>query len=109
LRPINLTYGHEAGNQVLQRWGQIFQSAFRDADGLGYWGNGEFVVGLGLQKGAARDRLSEVLRTLRQQIFTAPDGTRFQVTCTFAIAEYPADGDTLQTLYQAVDAGLEEG
>ena len=109
LRSIHLKYGHEAGHQVLQRWGQIFQAAFRDATGLGYWGNGEFVVGLNGSKAAARDRLSEVLRSLRQQIFTAPDGTRFQVACAFAIAEYPVDGHTLQVLYQAADAGLEEG
>jgi diguanylate cyclase (GGDEF)-like protein len=108
LHQINTQYGHTAGNQVLQRWGHLFHTAFRSTERLGYWGYGEFIVGmLGLTKVEAGDRLSQVLTTLRQQIFSAADGTRFQVTCTSAIAEYPADGLTLQSLYQAASLALE--
>lgn len=107
IRQINMQYGHAVGNQVLQRWGSLFQSAFRGNEVLSYWGNGEFVVGLpGLTKAEASDRLSEVLVTLRQQVFTALDGHRFQVSFNFGIAEYPADGTTLQSLYQAVSTLL---
>jgi len=28
------------------------------------------------------------------------DGYRFQVTCNFAVVEYPSDGLTIQSLYQ---------
>ncbi|WP_421656499.1 response regulator [Leptothermofonsia sp. ETS-13] len=102
LRSINIQYGHGAGNQVLQRWGQVLQSALRSGEVTGYWGNGEFVAGLpGLKKAEARDRLADGLATLRRQIFSAPDGRRFQATCQVAIAEYPTDGATLQALYQA--------
>lgn len=105
LRQINTQYTHAAGNQVLQRWGSLFQSAFRGAEVLGYWGNGEFVVGMpGLTRAEAGDRLSDILATLRQQIFTAPNGNRFQASCSFSIAEYPADGLTLQSLYQVVSS-----
>ncbi|HEY9695511.1 MAG TPA: response regulator [Oculatellaceae cyanobacterium] len=101
LRQINTQYSHAVGNQVLQRWGSLFQSAFRGAEVLSYWGNGEFVVGMpGLTKAEAGDRLSDFLTTLRQQVFTAPNGNRFQASCSFSIAEYPADGLTLQSLYQ---------
>jgi len=76
---------------------------------LGYWSNGEFVVGMpGLTKVEASDRLFELLTTLRQQIFTAPDRNRFQVTCSYALTEYPADGLTLQSLYQAASTILHE-
>ncbi|MDZ8183858.1 MAG: response regulator [Nostoc sp. ChiSLP02] len=102
LRQINIKYGHEAGNQVLQRWSRLFQSTFCSGEVLGYWGNGDFVVGIsGLTKTEINHRLSEILTTLRQQIFTAFDGDRFQVTCNFAVAEYPTDGLTIQSLYQA--------
>ncbi|MBP5972523.1 response regulator [Brasilonema sp. CT11] len=110
LPAINLQYGHATGNQILQRWGRLFQAAFRGAEVLGYWGNGEFVVGTpGLTKQQTSDtrsvsplgyRLSEILTTLRQQVFTAPDSSRFQVSFRFGIAEYPSDGLTLQFLYQ---------
>jgi diguanylate cyclase (GGDEF)-like protein len=109
LRQINIQYGHAAGNQVLQRWGSLFQSAFRGAEVLGYWGNGEFVVGMpGLTKAEASDRLSDILTTLRQQVFTAPNGKRFQAICSFSIAEYPGDGLTLQSLYQVASSVLEQ-
>ncbi len=74
LSPINIQYGHEAGNQVLQRWSRILQSAFRSGEVLGYWGNGEFVIGMsGVTKAEVSDRFMEILTTLRQQIFTAPN------------------------------------
>ncbi|WP_445627496.1 response regulator [Nostoc sp. DSM 114167] len=101
LHQINIKYGHQAGNQVLQRWSRLFQSAFCSGEVLGYWGNGEFVVGVsGLTKTEVNHRLSEILTTLRQQIFTAFDGDRFQVICNFTVAEYPNDGLTIQSLYQ---------
>jgi diguanylate cyclase (GGDEF)-like protein len=102
LQSIDRQHGHATGYQVLQRLGRLIQSAFRGSEVLGYWGNGEFVVGMpGLTKVEAGDRVFELLTTLRQQIFTAPDGNRFQVTCSYALVEYPADGLTLQSLYQA--------
>jgi diguanylate cyclase (GGDEF)-like protein len=108
LRNINIEYGHNVGNQVLQRWGQLFQSAFRGDEVLGYWGNGEFVVGMpGLSKSEAGDRLNDILTNLRQQVFSAPDGSRFQVNCNFAVVEYPTKGITLQSLYQVASKSLE--
>ncbi|MEH1965944.1 response regulator [Nostoc sp.] len=100
-RQINLKYGHQAGNQVLQRWSRLFQSAFCSGEVLGYWGNGDFVVGVsGLTKTEVNHRLNEILTTIRQQIFTGFDGDRFQVMCNFAVVEYPSDGLTIQSLYQ---------
>ncbi|HEY9300565.1 MAG TPA: GGDEF domain-containing protein, partial [Phormidium sp.] len=108
LRKINIQYGHNVGNQVLQRWGQLFQSAFRGDEVLGYWGNGEFVVGMpGLSKSEVSDRLNDILTTLRQQVFSAPDGSRFQASCNSAIVEYPTEGMTLQSLYQVASKSLE--
>ncbi|WP_392531573.1 response regulator [Nostoc sp. C117] len=101
LRQINIKYGHEAGNQVLQRWSRLFQSAFCSGEILGYWGDGDFIVGItGLTKTEMNHRLSEILTTLRQQIFTAFNSDRFQPTCNFAVVEYPSDGLTIQSLYQ---------
>lgn len=102
LSPINIQYGHEAGNQVLQRWSRILQSAFRSGEVLGYWGNGEFVIGIsGVTKMEMSDRFMEILTTLRKQIFTAANGDRFQSLCNFTVVEYPQDGLTLQSLYQS--------
>ncbi len=57
-------------------------------------------------KMAACDRISDLLTALRTQVFTAPDGNRFQVDFGVAIAEYPTDGITLQSLYQIASSTL---
>ncbi|MEB3217865.1 MAG: response regulator [Nostocales cyanobacterium 94392] len=103
LNQINFEYGHDIGNQVLQRWGKLIQKVFRGGEVLGYWGNGEFIIGMaGLKRIQAKERVSEILKILRQQIFTASDGSRFQVTCNCQIAEYPTDGKTVHSLYQTL-------
>ncbi|MEH1939148.1 MAG: response regulator [Nostoc sp.] len=112
LRQINIQYGHEAGNQVLQRWSRLFQSAFRGGEILGYWGNGEFVVGVSgfteTERLVVQHRLSDILTKLRQQVFTAPNGDRFQATCNFAVVEYPSDGLNIQSLYQVANSMLKQ-
>ncbi|ACC83377.1 response regulator [Nostoc punctiforme] len=118
LRQINIQYGHEAGNQVLQRWSRLFQSAFCSGEILGYWGNGEFVVGISgftetevtvdTEQLVVKHRLNEILIKLRQQVFTASNGDRFQVTCNFAVVEYPNDGLNLQSLYQVANSMLKQ-
>jgi diguanylate cyclase (GGDEF)-like protein len=105
LHQVNLKYGHAMGNQVLQRWGRILQAAFRSTEILGYWGNGEFAIAIpNISKTEMSDRLAEILTTLRKQIFTAPNGSRFQVMIKSAIASYPDDGKTQLALYQVLSS-----
>ena len=106
LRQINIKYGHVVGDRILQQWGNLLKKTF-PAEITGYWGNGEFVVGMpGLTKIEASDRISDLLTALRTQVFTAPDETRFQVDFGVAIAQYPTDGITLQSLYQIANSTL---
>ncbi|MBV6624313.1 MAG: response regulator [Rivularia sp. (in: Bacteria)] len=101
LAKLNLNYGHNIGNQILQRWADLIQKVFRGDEVIGYWGNGEFIIGLReTNKTQAKERFIEILAILRQQIFTAFDGKRFQVACNCTIAEYPSDGKTVHSLYQ---------
>lgn len=109
LQSVNLQYGHASGNQVLQRWGTLLQHALDGAEVLGYWGYGEFILGLpGLTQAQTQERLSELLITLRQQVFTTAAGERFQVGCHWGIAQAPEDGLTLQSLYQIAHAELSQ-
>lgn len=109
LRSHNIRYGHPTVNRVLQRWGTTLRSALPEAAALGYWGNGEFVIGLPKTSQAeARDRIQPLLRILRQQIFADANGDRFQVESQWAIAEFPTDGLTLQLLYQAASLSLDQ-
>jgi diguanylate cyclase (GGDEF)-like protein len=102
LHQINIHYGHELGNQVLHTWSRMLQAEFRNGEILGYWGNGEFVIGTsGLTKMEFSDLLADIFTKIRQKIFTAVNGERFQVICQWVVVEYPSDGETVQSLYQA--------
>ncbi|HBE35160.1 MAG TPA: hypothetical protein DD990_28645, partial [Cyanobacteria bacterium UBA11368] len=106
LRQINIQCGHAVGDRILQQWGNLLKKTF-PAEVTAYWGNGEFVLGMpGMSKLEAGDRISDLLTALRTQVFTAPDETRFQVDFGVALAEYPTDGITLQSLYQIASSTL---
>ena len=103
LNQLNFEYGHNIVNGVLNKWGRLIQKVFRGTEVLGYWGNGEFLIGmLGLNKTQAEEHMGEIRAILRQQIFTSDNGSRFQVNCNCSFAQYPDDGETIHSLYQAL-------
>ncbi len=107
LNQVNEQYGHETGDRVLSRLGELLRRTFCSEDVVARWGGAEFIVGMyGLTKSQGEERLSEVLANLHQENFTAPNNTQFQVTFSAGVVQYPLDGNDLQALYQAADAVL---
>ncbi|MGE5658126.1 MAG: response regulator [Actinomycetota bacterium] len=112
-KQVNDRYGHATGDAVLRRLGELLAKAFRSEDVVARWGGEEFVVGMyGLSKYDGLERLTDFLTEWRAEEFTAFNGTRFRVTLSAGIAEYPTDvivshsGGILHTLYQAADGAL---
>ena len=102
LQQINYRYGHWTGDRVLAQWGKVIQAAFRNDEVTSYWGNGDFMIGMpNLDKTQGKEHLRELLTILRKQVFTSPEGNRFQVAFDCATAELIKDGNTLHSLYQA--------
>ena len=102
LASLNLRYGHDAGQAILQTWGRCFQGTLPGKAIFGYWGNGEFVIGLPNQaQDAAQESLEPLFQALRRQIVTLTTGERIQPTFVQATVTFPEQGQTLQTLYQA--------
>lgn len=109
LRQIKRQYGRAASDRVLQKWGDLFRSTFRGAEIVGYWGDGEFVVAMPeLTKEQGSDRLADILKSLRRQIFDTSDGRRFQVDYCYYLAEYPTDGLTIDALYSFIAKSCQE-
>lgn len=102
LQQINYQYGYLTGDRILAQWGKIIQAACRHDQVTSYWGNGDFVIGMpNLNKIEGKEHLNELLSILRKQVFTSPEGARFQVAFDYATAEFTRDGNTLHSLYQA--------
>ncbi|NJM74461.1 MAG: response regulator [Acaryochloridaceae cyanobacterium RU_4_10] len=103
-RQINEQYGHDSGDRVLSRLGELLKQNFRSEDVVARWGGEEFVLGLyGIPKEDGAKRLTVVLETLRQEQFVSFNGTLFQVTFSAGVVQYPQQGVDVQTLYNAVD------
>jgi diguanylate cyclase (GGDEF)-like protein len=106
-KQINDRYGHATGDAVLRRVGELLLRSLGGEDVVSRWGGDEFVIGMyGMTKHDGQQRLMEVLDTLRLEEFTAPDHTKFRVTFSAGIAQYPEDGTDLQSLYRSADAAL---
>jgi len=84
--------------------GGILQRTFQSLEVVGRWGDAEFVVGMyGMSKDDGLNWLAEVLEILRQQVFTGSNRTKFQLTFSIGIAQYPEDGIDSPSLYKAAD------
>jgi diguanylate cyclase (GGDEF)-like protein len=107
---VHWQHGHGTGNRILQFLGNLLKSRFLAGEVVGYWGNGEFAIGLPeCSKTEAGDRVEDLLRSFRQHIFSSPDGDRFQVNPRRGIAEYPVDGLNLRSLYRVTVRGRSGG
>ena len=99
LAEINQRFGHPAGDKVLRRLGQFLHGVFRSEDVVGRWDGPQFVVGMyGLTKEDGMEPLSQLLESMRREVFTDTGGIEYPVSCSAGIAEYPANGKDLPAL-----------
>ncbi|NJM71767.1 MAG: response regulator [Scytonema sp. RU_4_4] len=106
-KQVNDAFGHATGDAVLRQLGQLLRQSFRSEDVVCRWGGEEFVVGMyGMTRSDGVHRLVQVLETLHEQEFIAVDGSKFRVTFSAGVAQYPEDGTDLQLLYRCADAAL---
>ncbi|ACK71164.1 multi-component transcriptional regulator, winged helix family [Gloeothece citriformis PCC 7424] len=104
---INEQYGYPMGDEVLRRLGELLKQTFRNEDIVARWGGEEFVLGLyNLSLEGGMKRINDFLEIWSQEIFITSLEHTFQVTLSAGIAEYPSDGQTLQTLYQSAQKAL---
>ncbi|MGD8765900.1 MAG: diguanylate cyclase [Desulfobacteraceae bacterium] len=100
---INDTYGHDAGDKVLQTIGKFLQNNIREVDILARYGGEEFVMMIPEADQEAAYALSERLRAKFSQI-------KFdnlpQITISLGIATYPFDGTELGDLIKKADAAM---
>ncbi|MDJ0687668.1 MAG: response regulator [Xenococcaceae cyanobacterium MO_188.B32] len=105
---INDSYGHDMGDVVLSSFGKLLKRVFRSEDVIARWGGEEFIFGLyDMTKSSAITRLTDLLTIFRQQRFIDARQNKFKVSFSAGVAEYPLDGDNIETLYQAADRALD--
>lgn len=85
-KAVNDTYGHQAGDMVLQEVGQILQKTLRESDLPARYGGEEFVILLPQTKEDQAWMLAERLRAIIGQTTFRYLGKRFRVTASIGIA-----------------------
>src|SRR5699024_2146518 len=103
---INDSYGHEAGDLVLQQVANLLSSSCRSGDYVFRVGGEEFLV---LLVDIAPDKASKVAENLRSFIekedFSLPDAINIKLTVSIGVAEYAGHPDP-QQLLNRVDKAL---
>lgn len=107
-KQINDTYGHQAGDRVLELVAGRLRGIFRSTDLIGRIGGDEFMIfmrsigeeEMGLERAK---RLCQAVHEIKLEAW--PD---LKVGCSIGVALAPADGDTYDKLYHLADVALYE-
>ena len=68
-KPINDTYGHLVGDEVLQGCSRLILSSLRSSDVVGRWGGDEFLM---ILPGADQEQASMILKRIQEAITQEP-------------------------------------
>jgi diguanylate cyclase (GGDEF)-like protein len=109
-KPINDTWGHEAGDSVLKAVAIRLRDAVRDGDLVARVGGDEFIVALSIPDNAEGiavivDRLSgRIAESVAQPIEL--DHGLVSVGASVGVAIYPEDGKTMKELVELADGRM---
>lgn len=105
---LNDTRGHPAGDGVLREVAGILRRTVRPVDTVARYGGEEFMIVLPkVDRSSARD-LAEALRRAveRAELEYGDQQPGGKITISIGVAIFPADGQTLERLVDAVDSAL---
>jgi diguanylate cyclase (GGDEF)-like protein/PAS domain S-box-containing protein len=105
MKPINDTYGHDAGDMLLRALGEQMQRFFRGEDVACRYGGDEFTIVLPEASLADVWRRAEQLRDAVKKLDLRYDGRSLgPITLSIGVAAYPDHGLTVERLLLAADA-----
>lgn len=108
-KPINDTYGHEAGDKVLIEAASRFSNALRKDDLVARWGGDEFIIFLSDTPEHAQNtctRIASNLLKAMQQDIDLGLGNRGEVGLSIGIALSSEAGDQLDQLTDCADSAM---
>lgn len=106
---VNDSYGHDAGDQVLQHIAQCLSGRVRSTDSVGRLGGEEFgLILCDIDALSAHKLTQELLETIAHREIAYGE-YQLQVTATFGIAHWPNDARSANDLYQEADRRLYAG
>jgi diguanylate cyclase (GGDEF)-like protein/PAS domain S-box-containing protein len=104
---FNDSFGHDAGDFVLQSFAKVLTSHFRESDIICRYGGEEFAMVLPGSSLKDAERRADDLRTNVKKMAISHRGMALgPITCSIGIAEFPVDGCTAEVLLRLADKCL---
>jgi diguanylate cyclase (GGDEF)-like protein/PAS domain S-box-containing protein len=103
---INDTFGHAAGDLVLQCLAQILSSATRSGDIVCRYGGEEFTLVLPNTTTEAAEEIAERLRLSFEQAHILWNGVQVHTTLSIGVATFPFHASTSSQLINVVDSTM---
>lgn len=89
-KSVNDTYGHAAGDKLLEQLSQLLKTILRESDYLVRWGGEEFLI---VVRYCTREEVPELAERIRQKVeqfeFDIGKGQKISKTCSIGMAAYP--------------------
>jgi diguanylate cyclase (GGDEF)-like protein len=105
-KPINDTYGHAVGDQLLTQVAQRLSDCVREADTVARIGGDEFVALMAeLSDTDSILALAEKLRLALKQPF-AVNVHELTISCSIGVAVYPDNGSTAEAITKCADSAM---
>lgn len=105
-KQVNDTYGHQLGDEVLQRFASIISKNIRDTDTAGRFGGDEFfIIFPSTSTEQAVTCVERIRKDLSKEVFKYEEGG-FQLTGSFGLASLTETMTELEQLVQQADAAL---
>ena len=106
-KSVNDTYGHDAGDLVIQEIGKLLLGSIRESDLAIRYGGEEFVVMLhnSDEKGTLKVA-NDIHSNFAKLVFEVGNGVTLQKTLSIGIATFPNDGDTIWKAIKYADTAL---
>jgi len=104
---LNDNYGHQAGDEVLQKLANIFKSISRETDTIVRYGGEEFIIILpNTSEEETISLANRIRRTVQENTFIVDIKERVKITLSGGIASYPRNAGDAKSLLNAADMAL---
>jgi diguanylate cyclase (GGDEF)-like protein len=103
---LNDTFGHKAGDQVLQALGKLMHAQIRRGDVACRSGGEEFLIIMPKASLSAAHQRAETIRAAFAALRIDYGDQVLQATLSLGVATYPEHGMTADQLVQATDSAL---
>jgi diguanylate cyclase (GGDEF)-like protein len=106
-KKLNDSYGHEAGNKVLERLSSIIKNCTRDVDIFARYGGEEFAIILPQTPLSEAKVISERIRKrVEQETFETNEGRKMRITVSIGLTSFPENGKSEEEIIAIADQAM---